>query len=258
VAGQLANTAAAPLFFANTRTNLVPNGTFSVAAADQWSQNWTLTPLEDPDQLRRLRALYRFGAGVIGRHGLACEYPLVQKAPGGGGASGSTQTVNVFIAGNKASSERSGPPGNGNANVNYELIECPKKKYQVQTADPAFLKPPGCVICDYGDHKLVVNRLLSNEWLWNLALPLPPDALVLGHYSQQDLYLVPSESAACSQEGLGPVECSERAYSDFVLFVLEATLLASSTAGGGKGTPQKPGTAVPLQAPAAPQFQIIQ
>lgn len=80
----LANSAAAPLFNATTRTHVNPNSTVSVSVGDQWSQNWTMTPLSDPDQLRRLRALYRFGAGWTNRAGLACEYPVVQKAKGGG------------------------------------------------------------------------------------------------------------------------------------------------------------------------------
>jgi hypothetical protein len=97
----LANAAATPLFLANTRTHLIPNGTFGVSAADQWSQNWTLTPLEDPDQLRRLRALYRFGAGQITKAQFACEYPLVQKAPSSGTAGG--QAVNVYVGGASSS-----------------------------------------------------------------------------------------------------------------------------------------------------------
>ncbi len=102
----VANTVAATLSGTTTHTALSPNGTFTLGASDQWSQNWSISPLQDPDQLRRLRAIYRFGAGLIDRAELACEYPLIQKAAGGGGSS---QTVNVYVNGNKVKQEKADP-----------------------------------------------------------------------------------------------------------------------------------------------------
>lgn len=251
----MANSVAAPIFFSTTKTHVMPNGTIGATAADQWSQNWTLTPLEDPDQLRRLRALYRFGAGLIGRNGLACEYTLVQKGPGGGSSS-TTQTVNVYVNGTKTSSEKAQP--SDDKEIKYSLPECGDR--HVDQPDPAFLKPPGCILCDYSDpkdlnHKLVVNHLLTNAWLWNPSVPLPPDAVRLGQYAQQELYLVPSESRLCSLERLNPLECSQLEFSDFILLVLDATLQTSSTS-ATKGSPQKGGAPALLQEPARPQFQL--
>jgi hypothetical protein len=250
----VANSAAAPLFFATTQSHVLPNGTIGASAGDQWSQNWTLTPLEDPDQLRRLRALYRFGAGITNRQGLACEYPLILKSSGG--SASTSQTVNVFINGTKADSESK--KSTDDSKEPYILSDCPSVTFAgSQQPDPAFLKPPGCVICDYkNDHKLVVNRLLSNEWLLNPFAAPPLVAFKLGNYRGQNLYLVPSMSDACSSDGLDPLRCSQREYSDFVLLILEATLQSTSS-GAGKGSPQKSGTPGLLQEKAAPQFQII-
>jgi hypothetical protein len=88
-------------------------------------------PLEDPDQLRRLRALYRFGAKLTGKAGpnsLACEYPLVQQAQG-----------------NVTQLDGSNPP----SRQEYNKPEGCPSDYVVGTPDPAFLKPPGCIICNY-------------------------------------------------------------------------------------------------------------
>jgi hypothetical protein len=329
----LANAAATPLFLTNTRTHVLPNTSLGGSAADQWSQNWTLTPLQDPDQLRRLRALYRFGAGQITKAVFACEYPLVQKAPSTG-ATGS-QTVNVYTGGLN-SSIRSGD-SKTTPTIRYHKYDCPDDK--VGTPDPSLLNRPGCIFCDdksgseidsdsdtedrkvavlqgelqkdskviqltkpISDVKryigqpiiglcipastvitsintpreieinnsakcemteklsvipaegpaatmkrgLVINKDLQNGWLWNPAVAptLPTDATPLGSYAGQQLYL-------------NPGEWSQKAFSDFVLFVLEATLQGSSSgAASGKGTPQKGGPAPLLQQQATPEFML--
>jgi hypothetical protein len=276
VTTSLANSATAPLFNARTHSSVLPNGTFGLNTGDQWSQNWTLTPMEDPDQLGRLRALYRFGAGASDQHGLACEYPLVQKAQGTGTAQ-SSQTVNVYVSGTKAESEKPKPAPNarGNNETQYKIHNCPERdSVDIGQPDPAFLRPPGCVICNYKDNDnaeglvpkplsvwLEVNRSLSNRWLWNPTRPFPQDAVLLGRHGGQDLYLTPHEpikSRGCVQQRqiiLTPLECSEKEYSDFVLFVLQATLQSTSGA-AGKGTPQKGGAPTPLQQPAGPAILL--
>jgi hypothetical protein len=242
----LANTVAATLSSSTTRTNAIPNGTIGVAGADQWSQNYSVTPLQDPDQLRRLRALYRFGAGFTVREGslrsLACEYPLVQKA--GGGTSG--QTVNVYVDGKKTQEDKTTTP---QPSSDRYSLDCPLHNRHVGTPDPEFLKLPGCVICDLNPtppttgqkHRLTVNPSLSNGWaIFENAEPLPAAAIPLGH----GVYLRPDDEQGYSRE-----------FSDFVLFVLEATLQSTSSSGGsaGKGPPQR-GGAFFLPPPATPTF----
>ncbi|MGD0420946.1 MAG: hypothetical protein ABSA68_15410 [Xanthobacteraceae bacterium] len=334
--GTLANSAVAPAFFATTRTNVAPNGTFTASFGDQWSQNWTLTPLEDPDQLRRLRALYQFGAGWSDRKVFGCAYPLVQKAQSSG--SMSSTPVNVYVNGANSSSKSNSQKSATNQTYIYSGKMAKACAYvTVQgSPDPAFLKPPGCIICDYTvelppsdeptkiqftgtvssekatvgkidkdldlkvvgspitglcipgstivkaknadgsivlsehptcdiektiltvsvtpvspkstPHVLQVNPSLSNEWLWkpNTGLPFPPDSK-LGNYAGLDLYLTPDPE-------------SRQKFSDFVLFVLEATLQSTSSQGGaasGKGTPQKAGGPASLQLPAQPQNLLI-
>jgi hypothetical protein len=267
----LANSAAAPGFFATTKTHLNPNSTLSVSVGDQWSQNWTLTPLSDPDQLRRLRALYRFGAGWTNRPKLACEYPVVQKTGGGNGTS-SSQTVNVYVNGAKADKDANN--GGGNDLTAYTVDECEIERVvklkttiagkpvvkeitvtsnkTIREVDPAFVTLPSCILCDYqSDHHLVVNKSLTNGWLWKPEQPTPfGDPVRIGHIGDPELYLAPNEFC--------DVQCSEKEFSDFVLFVLEATLQSAAGSGGGKGSPQKGGAPGILQEKAQPQLQLLQ
>ncbi len=128
----VANTVASAFSATTTRTAASPNGTLSVTAGDQWSQNWSVVPLQDPGQLLRLRALYRFGAGLIDRGEFACEYPLVQSV---------------------SAPSQDGDPSSG---LKYRYPRDVVTKCQqtndaapnVGSPDPAFLRQPDCIICD--------------------------------------------------------------------------------------------------------------
>jgi hypothetical protein len=41
----------------NSSTRTLPNLGLGLSATDQWTQQWGIAPLTDPDQLRRLRVL---------------------------------------------------------------------------------------------------------------------------------------------------------------------------------------------------------
>jgi hypothetical protein len=145
----LANSAAAPFFNATTNSHLTPNGTIGVTAADQWSQNYSISPYQDPLQLLRLRALYRFGASQTTRRELLCEYPLVQKATGSGGSGQTVVNVNFATKTVETSGQMSKPL------IKYRLIDnngpfsCEGYElWRAGTPDPAFLKLPACVVCD--------------------------------------------------------------------------------------------------------------
>jgi hypothetical protein len=47
----------------NTTAITHPNDGLTMAFTDNWAQSWTLDPATDPDELRRLQALYRFVLG---------------------------------------------------------------------------------------------------------------------------------------------------------------------------------------------------
>ena len=65
-----------------TATSTKPNVGFTANAVDQWTQTWGVSPLTDPDQLRRLRSLYQYGAGYLTPPEFLCSYPLIEKSAG--------------------------------------------------------------------------------------------------------------------------------------------------------------------------------
>jgi hypothetical protein len=96
ITNTLASTVAAATSSTATNTNTTNqlNKNTTISASDQWTQTWSIDPVTDPDQLRRLRALYRFAAFYHDAHRLLCEYPLVEKSGGGSGAPATTVTFN--------------------------------------------------------------------------------------------------------------------------------------------------------------------
>lgn len=314
----LANSAVAPLFFASSRTHVHPNGTAAVSASDQWNQNWALSPLSDPDQLRRLQALYRFGVGATDGRRLMCEYPIQQKA------------ADPAPAQDDAKPARPSP-----SYVFPPEVARFCAAVRASSPDPAFLHLPGCVICDLhpgaaGDGRatyLVDGQLKESSTTVEIARtsvadldtlvgldvtgPCLSDKTIVAATTSSPPTLKLNYSAKCSPAGprrltikgesrapaphmlqlnprlrndwlaVGPETAgvssrlgeyhgvdlfltsrpgADRAFSDFVLFVLESALQGSSSGGASgtlsKGSPQKSGAPVLLQAPAQPTFII--
>lgn len=241
----LANSLASPLFNATTNGRVTPNSTIGGSATDQWSQNWSITPIQDPGQLLRLRALYRFGASKTDKEELLCEYPLVQKAQASGTPSNQT-TVNVSIKNDKTTygtpksepTDKPDPTDKPTLDYHASVTKCPGGvDYSPGKPDPALLRPPICVICDYKSNGfLEVNRLLSNDWV--IFSPDSPDPqgqsptegdIWLGHFGAYDIYVKND-----------PI--SQRRYSDFVILALAAVQQSTSPS---PSSPQK------VQTPAA-------
>ena len=243
--------------FTGNRTN----AGLSLAGTDQWTQTWGVSPLTDPDQLRRLRVLYQFGAGYLTREELLCNYPLIQKKDNSS-QTGSTAPVSVTYPttdGKTATVQVGAPPAEKKDKTIYKLI-CKGHELEFEP-DPAFLNPPSCVICadpsraystnmDECDKKyprdanshvvcLHLNHRLQNGWLKVAEAPFgaPAGAISLGLYRGKTLYVT-------------SVDDLEQFY-EFSLFVLEATTQSATSATGqsaGKGTATK--TAPLLLAPA--------
>lgn len=159
----LVNSAVAPLFNATTHTTLTPNGTIGLTGSDQWSQNLSINTITESGPQHRLAALYRYATGETNDAQFMCDYFLVQKQQGSGGASSQT-TVNVSIA--NGQTHYSAPKAADS--IHYTtLIPCDG----IGKPDPSFLTPPDCVICDYNNstdpspHQLQLNKRLATGWL---------------------------------------------------------------------------------------------
>jgi hypothetical protein len=178
----------------------------TIAATDQWTQNWVINPIIENHILRRLRALYRFAVNPeMTREQLICEYAIVTLS-----TPGTKYTIPCDARGNVTSVQR---PINPN---------------------PDFITRPGCVICEPlggAPGQLVVNEKLRNGWLLFAPLPSddPTEEYFMGMYSGYQIYVRATEVWA---------------FFDFILFVQEATVeqTVSSSASSSNGGGGKPGT----------------
>jgi hypothetical protein len=199
----VANVGATGLGTGGSKTSQFAGKSLSLTGTDQWNQTYTLTPVFDPDQLRRLRALYQYVTGKLSEQGadadkeLEALYPIIQTV-GSGAANAATSktTLSITVAGKPISIAQS------NDNVNTEkktlyvrrTYRPPKNglfngyTWSLVTPDVTFITQPGCILCDYENmltseelsqitdtankdkyataHKLQKNIQLRNDWLY--------------------------------------------------------------------------------------------
>jgi hypothetical protein len=184
--------------------------------------------------------LYQYGVGDLTNEDLLCNYPIISKKASTG-ASGPT-------AGPASSITYPTPSGR---NVTVAFGAAPKKQQSqyivycrggntLIDADPAFLNPPSCVICDDpsyaklgisnkcdtapkkpGQICLHVNYRLRNNWLkWSSDpfFTLPTGAIYLGDYQGKHLYVQSADDL--------------ESFYEFALFVLEATTQTATSSTG--------------------------
>jgi hypothetical protein len=199
-----AATAAGAILPALTRTTSgVANAfTLTPSATNQATQNWSLTTDSDSDQERRLRALYRYATRATSWVQLCKEYALISTNP---------------------AMSQSAP---GEQNVTEPVL------------DGQLLREPGCVICSDkanansisvlkhsrycpGSKDLYVNSRLTHDWLVQGELGVGQIAglTYIGHYGDRNLYTNDPEQ-----------------YHQFLLFVLEATIVGSTAGQSGKNS----------------------
>lgn len=191
--------------------------TVTPSVSDQWSQNWTLAPITDPDQMRRVRAIYRYALGYS-----YDKKDLPQEC-----AKRPTNDPCPTIQDEYASIYKSVSSG---ADTGMLIL------------DNVYLRKPGCVLCtdkklSDGTDRLSVDDLNVNERLkwgflrWHsgsyhsVQPPNPQTDVSLGTYGPYELFAGGQRSNSANRT----------AFAEFVLFVLEGTLSTTSGAGGGKG-----------------------
>jgi hypothetical protein len=222
-----------------TNTNQVVTAATTVtpSANDQWSQNWSLSPVIDGDQVRRLRALYRYVTRPE-EVDLCAEYPRIL-----------TQLTGISYT-------RDGDD------------------QTIVADDTLFLNEPSCIICREGPtnaptlrkkgsrppaayHRNIcvrnakaskgedyyINGRLTNHWLrWRspsgrTSYPSPCDQdIFLGTYLGYSLYTT-----------------EWKGFQEFVVFILEATSQGSTVGQSGKTPAKGSGGAFP-QAFPVPQL----
>jgi hypothetical protein len=200
-ANSISPTFSTPLSASTTASNTTfsvthPNGTATVGASDQWQQGWTLDPITNPDEVRRLRALYRYVIGWIpDDQTFKCEYPIQSGA-------------------------------NLNPKPRMYTLNCAKadgSRVAIQVMpDPAFLVRPSCVLCSDGN-SLTINENLRRGWVHG---KFSEGMISLGNYGNSELFVCGSPQI-CGVDGI-------RAFHEFELFVFEATAQSGGTSSSGK------------------------
>lgn len=152
----------------SSRTSQVAGKTLGISAVDQWQQTYTLSPVTDTDQLRRLRTLFQYVVGHLSEDGadatkeLESIYPIIVTTGGiGTGTGASTTSLSVTVAGRpvtvlQTSVEARIPPKTTYVRRTYlssptaEAIGTDPYTWDLVSPDLTFIRQPGCVLCDYG------------------------------------------------------------------------------------------------------------
>jgi hypothetical protein len=135
-----------------TDSNAVTRPAVSAGLSATASNNdtWNTTFLQDPEQLRRLRYLYQYGAGQITASTLLCEYPVPQLTQNQQQQANGTKRRYVRVYAVSGS----------------RLISCGSVA-ALAGADPnpAFLNFPDCIICAVPDKGLniIIKKILSKR-----------------------------------------------------------------------------------------------
>jgi hypothetical protein len=163
-------------------TSSLPNAGASVGSTVEDTENWNVVPVQDPEQLRRLRSLYQYGTGEIRAIDLLCLYPIPEIPDKPETAKSDLQTLadalkaaapakadppaDATKAGQQAKTETKKKSGEAvkkkkvyvrgaNSDSCYNQAADPKTSASIKhtligpNPDPAFLHPPGCVLCAY-------------------------------------------------------------------------------------------------------------
>ena len=213
----------------------------SLAASDQWNQSWSLDPVSDPDQLRRLRALYQYATRNIDYVKFECTYPIIEA----GGPKAATPVYDRSIKYVRLAKcvDFKGNP----IQPSYEPVE----------PDRTFIRQPGCIMCDYGEtvtagpyrgyRILEKNKGLTQQWLYrptDQVLPAPQEPVPLPSNGDTNLLVLGTAGLAT--------------FYEFVIFVQEASVQGvGSPSSNGQSYGRKTEPTFRVTGPAGSTTSII-
>ena len=199
--------------------------TLGVQFVDTWNQSWTISPINSSTQVRRLRALYQYATGTLSRRDrtvdltldeaekqFLCEYPIQ-------GLAVAPHSDNLVF-------KIEGCPNNNTRESEARIVH----------ADPTFVQGAGCVICiDDLNAKQLRPHVNANLKYHFMRRQKTGDMVGVGSYGSIDFYVCDSSDGNCPRVvGQAPFD-GHKAFSDFILFVYEAALVATS-GGSGRGS----------------------
>ena len=185
----LANTAGATFSGASQSsiqsvlTNAAPG--LQLGASNISKQNWTISPINDSGEFRRLRALYNYATGQIEAQEFLCEYAVQSLAL---------------------------PVRTKGGNVELK-VDCNKRIY----ADPNFVRNHNCILCGEPDATGSVTPTINPKLVHRLFSRSQDEVhnAKIGSTNGVDLYMC--ERCPGNIDG-------KRAFGNFVIFIYEAML----------------------------------
>jgi hypothetical protein len=244
----------------------------SLAASDQWSQTYSLSAVIDPDQLRRLRSLFRFATGQLNQSEFEATYPLIETSGAGAAPEATVTTVSLEVEG-KPITVATGvtpPPVPKERTVYLRRTFATDAQgnvlgytYVIARPDLTFIKPPGCIMCDYGatlrkeDLPYITDPKILAAWrdpltslrILQMNTNLHQDFLYNGNLPDEEAVLAPANGL----DALAVRASQLKYFYEFVLFVEEASSqgTGSPASGGqseGRKTPNLERISVPVAA----------
>jgi hypothetical protein len=120
-------------------------------------QNYTLSPVIDPDGLRRIRSIYRYVTGHMSEFDFESDYPIIEVSANANPTSTTNTVVSGKFAGNDFTVTIGSPPKSTPATIYVRRIcfhhtrsVCDSYVFVNVKPDTTFISQPGCVMCDLG------------------------------------------------------------------------------------------------------------
>jgi hypothetical protein len=247
-----------------SRTSQLAGSGASLQAAAQWQQAYTLTPIYDTGELRRLRVLYQYVTKQLPTGGikdpdkeLESTYPLIEAGASTTGAAQGSATktsLKITVDGKPVTVEQTqsaSPKESSPIYVRRAYLFSPDGRsflgytWVKVNPDVTFIQQPGCILCDYSRHltddelkyvdanlkknssrvvKLEKNVDLRDDWLYAPGEPLASDAIALPSNGMDTLYL---KRVCCNDPD---PDGGRKYFYEFALFNQDAASLGTGTA----------------------------
>lgn len=209
-------------FFSTAVTSPAP--ALGVQVVDAWNQSWTMTPINSPTQLRRLRALYQYATGTLPRRDRTAALTL-------------EEAERLFLCEYPVQSHAVAPKSD---NVVFRIEGCADNSSRssdsrIVHADPTFVQGPSCVICIDDLNARQLRPHVNPNLKYHFLRPEKTgDMVSVGSYGPFRFHVCDSPEGNCPRAANQAPFDGHKAFSDFILFVYEATMVPS--AGGGRGS----------------------
>jgi hypothetical protein len=165
----------------------------SLGVTDQWNQTYTLSPVEETDQIRRLRTIYQFVTRTLPSSGLPegssakdfeCLYDLLLASASSNDSSAQKTTLSITVDHKPVTVIQSSSPPPKPKQVYLRRAYLTVPGQYLTESEPAkilayvwvpvnpdvtFVTLPGCVLCDYGENPDNDDPILYDRNLLTVA-----------------------------------------------------------------------------------------